>query len=537
MDPPPKVDELPVHTSFNYVQHRVKLPDEFSEEGLKVGMDDVSGHVIITGRLVHNQKAAFPEPWNQSKVVKKPKGPLVNTSSVNLSKEDARKLAAWNAVQGSPQGKMEEIESTNFMAIGKKQWLEKEGAKLRAIQHRALKENIRKLTEMKKGNASPPQQSTAASESAQNSVKTFQEKVPNNESKINQKPRSNSVAELPGIPDAQRDTTSDTEPKGRDAVSEVTAVSLATKTLEGKVSNKLANAGKSEHGPKSAAAKQKESRPKVSFQQEIKSSQSPISNKKSQVTTDGGQKKRQPQKINQKNLRRKSKLEERRKAAKSKADGNTANDSNETHDTESKTAELRTASRKNSNLTPASKSNPGLEVSKDSKSRQSLDPILTNPEEEVDTKNRLEASITDTVVPSSPSIVPTPSVPTGESETLPINLGKPEAPENSDSLTGPSNTESPTATENTANVKIAARIKSKSRNISKTSVKRLDISQAPLPREVKERVPRSLHNVELDEGDDPVGKQDKAMWEKLLNFAVRRRPKPKSRSPSPDPKS
>ncbi|CAG7815352.1 unnamed protein product [Allacma fusca] len=155
MDPTPSIQQMPVHTTFNYTQHRVKLPEDFSEEGLKVGMDEVTGHVIITGRLVHNHNAAFPESWNTS-AARKTKGPIVNTSSSNLSSEDARKLAAWHAVQGHPQQTGEILGATGtpiLIGCERKQWLEKESAKLRALQHKSLKENIQKLTDLKKAPA------------------------------------------------------------------------------------------------------------------------------------------------------------------------------------------------------------------------------------------------------------------------------------------------------------------------------------------------------------------------------------------------
>ncbi|CAG7726339.1 unnamed protein product [Allacma fusca] len=538
MDPNPKVNELPVHTSFNYVQHRVKLPEDFSEEGLKVGMDDVSGHVIITGRLVHNQRAAFPEPWNQNKVVKKPKGPLVNTSSVNLSKEDARKLAAWNAVQSNPQTKLEEIGNTNFMAYGKKQWLEKEGAKLRAIQHRALKENIRKLTEMKKGNGSPPQPSSMGSVMAQVSTKNPQEKLLTAEGKISHKPRSNSSSQLTSSPEEQYEKPSGPEPRVKDTASEVTSIS--PKTLEAKVSTKSGTFGKSEpHGIKTPAAKGKESRPKVSFQHEGKS---PLQNKKSQVKTDAGNKKRTPQRL-KKNLRKQPKLEDRRKLGRIKTESNLSGIS------DAEEGGFTIPESQTSNPAPASSNNP--EISKESKSKQSLNksdggtsakntaevsnaegtnsPVLPN------TTSTVLPMTTSTVLPMTTStVLPiTPSVQIGEAEIVKIKVEMSEVPQSSNSPGGHSTMESGPLVES-IDVKYTARTKSKSRTISSTSVRTLEMSPQSPVSDTTEGHSGAINSIEVEDGDDPVGKQDKAMWEKLLNFAgVRRKQKSKSRSPDP----
>lgn len=51
-DPTPNLGSLPALSSCNYAYHRVALPDNFAKGGLKYGYDDVSGHVVITGKLL-----------------------------------------------------------------------------------------------------------------------------------------------------------------------------------------------------------------------------------------------------------------------------------------------------------------------------------------------------------------------------------------------------------------------------------------------------------------------------------------------------
>ena len=202
MDAPPALSSMPIHTSFSYVQHRVKLPDDFSEEGLKVGMDDVSGHIIITGRLVHDQKSSFPEPWNKNKIIKKAKGPLVNTSCSNLSKEDARKLAAFHAVQGTDSSeKAHELVHTGLLVYGKKQWLEREGAKLRAIQHKALKDSIRRLTDSKKGTGRKASKAALKNAKESNRVARTEESTTEEVSKISDVNSELITLSLPGEKD------------------------------------------------------------------------------------------------------------------------------------------------------------------------------------------------------------------------------------------------------------------------------------------------------------------------------------------------